>query len=148
LASYKSIQVAINYTARSLIGSKREDHIKVGTLLERAKLPSLNQIAVKAMALDSWKAFQSYDSPVLDMNAPRARSLISRLTFNSSSAERTSRARTDGQVDIQLSGENTFIRFASTLWNASRALRSACTRGKVKNIATKLATGAVPQRDY
>jgi hypothetical protein len=142
-ASYKSIQVAINDTARSLIGSKREDHIKVGTLLRRARLPSLNQIAVKAMALDSWKAFQSYDSPVTDMNAPRARSLISRLTFNSlTSAERTSRARTDGQVDIQLRGENTFVRFASTLWNASRALRSACTRGKVKNIATKLATSA------
>ncbi|QQP56153.1 Uncharacterized protein FKW44_000725, partial [Caligus rogercresseyi] len=60
-AAHRAIQVAINDAARSIVGCKRRDHIHVRDLLERAGLPSLNEVAAKAVALETWKCFYSND---------------------------------------------------------------------------------------
>ncbi|QQP54199.1 Hypothetical protein FKW44_006953 [Caligus rogercresseyi] len=58
-AAHRAIQVALNDAARSIFGCKRRDHIHVGDLLERAGLPSLNEVAAKAVTLVTWNAFTS-----------------------------------------------------------------------------------------
>ncbi|QQP36115.1 Hypothetical protein FKW44_021110, partial [Caligus rogercresseyi] len=45
----------------SIVGCKRRDHIHIGDLLERASLPSLNEVAAKAVAMETWKCFYSND---------------------------------------------------------------------------------------
>ncbi|QQP37667.1 Rna-directed dna polymerase from mobile element jockey-like protein, partial [Caligus rogercresseyi] len=60
-SAHRAIQVAINDAARSIVGCKRRDHIHVHDLLERAGLPSLNEVAAKAVALETWKCFYSND---------------------------------------------------------------------------------------
>ncbi|QQP31668.1 Hypothetical protein FKW44_006074, partial [Caligus rogercresseyi] len=55
------MQVAINDAARSIVGCKRRDHFHIRDLLERAGLPSLNEVAAKAVALKTWKCFYSND---------------------------------------------------------------------------------------
>eukprot|EP00095_Tigriopus_kingsejongensis_P012356 maker-scaffold198_size266703-snap-gene-1.28 protein:Tk12356 transcript:maker-scaffold198_size266703-snap-gene-1.28-mRNA-1 annotation:"myosin heavy muscle isoform x29" len=59
--SLKATQVAINDVARTVIGQSRGDRVRIPDLLHRAGLPSLNQIAVKSVAIEAWKAFQSTD---------------------------------------------------------------------------------------
>ncbi|QQP40615.1 Hypothetical protein FKW44_014725, partial [Caligus rogercresseyi] len=53
--------IAINDAARSIVGCRRRDHIHIGDLLERAGLPSLNEVAAKAVAMENWKCFYSND---------------------------------------------------------------------------------------
>jgi hypothetical protein len=60
-AAYKSVQVAINDVARSITGTKRIDHVKIPSLRYRAGLPSVNELAVRAVAMESWKANHSLD---------------------------------------------------------------------------------------
>eukprot|EP00095_Tigriopus_kingsejongensis_P012396 maker-scaffold682_size112745-snap-gene-0.12 protein:Tk12396 transcript:maker-scaffold682_size112745-snap-gene-0.12-mRNA-1 annotation:"lymnokinin receptor" len=59
--SLKATQVAINDVARTVIGQSRGDRVRIPDLLHRAGLPSLNQIAIKSVAIEAWKAFQSTD---------------------------------------------------------------------------------------
>jgi hypothetical protein len=47
----KSLQVAINNVARSVVGCRREDLITVKDLLDSAKYLSLNQLVVKSTAM-------------------------------------------------------------------------------------------------
>ncbi|QQP50974.1 Hypothetical protein FKW44_012163, partial [Caligus rogercresseyi] len=53
------VQVAINDAARSFLGYKRRDHIHIRDLQERADLLSLNEVAAKAVAMETWKCFNS-----------------------------------------------------------------------------------------
>jgi hypothetical protein len=55
------VQVAVNDVARSVVGCRREDHVAIRDLLEAAKYLSLNQQAVKAMAMSAWLAYHSND---------------------------------------------------------------------------------------
>ena len=48
----------INDLARILMGVTRADHYRVEDLLDRAGLPSINEIVVRQSALASWKANQ------------------------------------------------------------------------------------------
>jgi hypothetical protein len=59
--SLASVQVAINDVAGTVTGGRRKDHVTVKTLLERAKLPSVNWMVVKATAVQAWSAFVSKD---------------------------------------------------------------------------------------
>jgi hypothetical protein len=66
---YGAVQVAINDTARSVIGKKRTDHIRIPDLLHCAGLPSLNSLAIHALAMETWKAYHSSDGPHGSRNA-------------------------------------------------------------------------------
>eukprot|EP00095_Tigriopus_kingsejongensis_P004280 maker-scaffold555_size137745-snap-gene-0.25 protein:Tk04280 transcript:maker-scaffold555_size137745-snap-gene-0.25-mRNA-1 annotation:"e3 ubiquitin-protein ligase mdm2 isoform x1" len=59
--AYQSVQVAINDVARTITGKTRKDHIRTQDLLRQAGLPSINELAVRSIALEAWKAFGSTD---------------------------------------------------------------------------------------
>ena len=49
------IQTAINDCARSIISGKRNDRMPIPTLLERAGNPSMKQLIVEQLAIETWK---------------------------------------------------------------------------------------------
>ena len=51
-------QTVINDLARIVLGVTRADHYKVEDLLDRANMPSINEIVVRQSAMASWKASQ------------------------------------------------------------------------------------------
>ncbi|QQP38045.1 Hypothetical protein FKW44_018518, partial [Caligus rogercresseyi] len=117
-AAHKAIQVTINDAARSIVGCKRRDHIHVHDLLERAGLPSLNEVAAKAVALKTLKCFYFNDggggarNPVGDFVFPIPRRPIWATT----------------PVAYPLGRETaTFACHAISVWNMYKALRSAKT---------------------
>ncbi|QQP55414.1 Uncharacterized protein FKW44_008578, partial [Caligus rogercresseyi] len=113
-----AVQVAINDAARSIVGCKRRDHIHIGDLLERAGLPSLNEVAAKAVAMETWKCFYSSDggggarNPIGDFVFPIPRRPIRSTTSTA-----------------------TFACHAISVWNLSKALRSATTLHTARNAA-------------
>ncbi|QQP39947.1 Hypothetical protein FKW44_013826, partial [Caligus rogercresseyi] len=52
-AAHRAVQVAINDVASSIAGCKRRDHIRIKDLLRSAKIPSLNEITVMAVAVET-----------------------------------------------------------------------------------------------
>ena len=141
-AACKPVQVAINDVARTILGKKREDHIKLPLLLHRAGLPSYNNMIIRAMAMEAWKAFHSDDGGC------GGRNLVGKLVFpkprgtSADDSTRMTRAEMAGEVKITLRGENTFIVHAATIWNKNLELRSALTKGAAKTIASKIANTA------
>ncbi|QQP56647.1 Hypothetical protein FKW44_001377, partial [Caligus rogercresseyi] len=117
-AAHRAVQVAINDAARSIVGCTRRDHIHIGDLLERAGLPSLNEVAAKAVAMETWKCFYSNDggggarNPVGDFVFPIPRRPM----------------RSTTPVAYPLWRETaTFACHAISVWNLSKALRSSTT---------------------
>jgi hypothetical protein len=68
-AGHGTVQVAINDAARSVTGKKRSDHIRIPDLLHNAGLPSVNSLAISALAMETWKAYHSSDGPNGSRNA-------------------------------------------------------------------------------
>jgi hypothetical protein len=118
-ATHKSIQVAINDVARTITGVKRMDRIKIPDLLFRAGLPSLNSLAVTAVATEAWKAANLPGCPLHSRIFPAA--LI---------PSRPSRSNAAGIVD-HLRGCNTLVTHAAALWrhDALQEVREASTKG-------------------
>lgn len=143
-AAYKAIQVAINDVARSVTGLKRTDHVRIPDLLHRAHLPSVNELVISAVAMESWKAFHSSDggngerNPVGQSIFPAA-PLVDKTKSNS---VRSTRSKAAGIVPVPLRGANSFVVHAASLWNESPALRAAPTKRAAKAVARSLAKSA------
>ena len=137
----KDIQTALNDVARTLTGHRRSEHVSVSTLLHSANLPSLNGVAVQALALETWKAFHSQDGPNTTRN-PLGKAIFGDL-HNPAPAQRSTRASTQGQVNLPLlMAAPTMAYSAVKIWNQNEALRSARTISAAKSIARKLAKAA------
>jgi hypothetical protein len=139
----KSVQVSLNDVARSITGYKRTDHVKVADLLSKAGLPTLNQVAAKSMAAETWKAFHSRDGFNNERNALGRIMFGSNAYVNNSGAStsmnvRQTRSMTDGEVTIPLRGENTFTVHAASIWNENVMLREAGSKSEAFAIAKKL----------
>lgn len=128
-ASAKSIQVAINDVARTLIGTRRSDHMSIHVLLGKAGLPSLNEMVTTAVAMEAWKAFYSDDG------GEGQRNLVGQQTFETAITGSRSRAATAGEVRIPLRGHDTFVSSAAHLWNKCPALRLAKSVGEAKRVS-------------
>eukprot|EP00095_Tigriopus_kingsejongensis_P011402 maker-scaffold68_size422247-snap-gene-3.22 protein:Tk11402 transcript:maker-scaffold68_size422247-snap-gene-3.22-mRNA-1 annotation:"PREDICTED: uncharacterized protein LOC100161421" len=59
--AHKATQVAINDVAGTITGKSRKEHLRIPDLLHLAKIPSVNELAIKAIVLETWKAFHSSD---------------------------------------------------------------------------------------
>jgi hypothetical protein len=140
-AAYKSVQVAINDVARSITGTKRTDHVKIPSLLYRAGLPSVNELAVRAVAMESWKANHSSDGKNGERN-PIGKFIFPANPTSSIDSSRTTRSRTAGIIHNPLRQANTFAIHAANVWNASLALREAPTRHAASAVAKLLAKSA------
>jgi hypothetical protein len=141
-AAYKSVQVAINDVARSITGRKRTDHVKIPSLLYWAGLPSVNELAVRAVAMESWKANHSSDGKNGGRN-PIGKFIFpaTPITYNIDTS-RTTRSRTAGIIHIPLREANTFAIHAANVWNSSLELREAPTRHAASAVAKLLAKSA------
>jgi hypothetical protein len=139
-AGYGAVQVAINDTARSVTGKKRTDHIRIPDLLHCAGLPSLNSLAIHALAMETWKAYHSSDGPYGSRNA------LGNVLFppNGGGANsRPSRSVTAGIVPRPLPQmANTFVDHAIELWNKYPALRQADTRRAAQKVAKSMSKSA------
>ena len=114
-------QVILNDLSRLLLGVTRADHHRTEDLLDKAKVPSVNQIIVRQSALSAWRAVNGGAlEGVLQSDENRARGAGSNLK------------RPASQGCIATSN------MAAT-WNESQPLREAKTLGEARAAARKLA---------
>jgi hypothetical protein len=57
----KDIQKALNTVARSITGAKLQNHVPIRALIDRAGIPSFNELSIRAVAMETWSAFWSND---------------------------------------------------------------------------------------
>jgi hypothetical protein len=133
---YKSLQVAFNDVARTLAGNNRTDHVRVQDLLTLARIPSVNEMVVTAVAMDAWQAFVSSDG------GDSRRNPVGAMIFDGDRAARPTRSAAAGQVKIPLRGSNVFVTHAATVCNTCLELRSAKTKKAAKKAALMLARNA------
>ena len=132
----KAVQVTLNNVTRSITGTKRESHVRISELLAKAGIPSLNSMAVRAVAMEAWKAFHSSDGP------NGTRNPVGNVLFGNK-GERSTRAAANGAIPLPLpSRADTFIWHASTIWNHSQALREAPSKSVATTVAKSLAKRA------
>jgi hypothetical protein len=113
------------------------DHIRVGELLQRAQLPSYNQMAVKAIAMETWNAAISNNGP------NGSRNIVGKLIFNCQTVDaRPTRSKTAGEMKTSTRGLNTFVSHGSAVWNACVDLRKAATKSESLPAATAFARNA------
>jgi hypothetical protein len=136
LADLRAVQVCINNTARSITGLCRKDHIHVHDLLDRAGLPSLKALSVKATATAAWRAYHSDDG------GGGQRNPLGLLLFgpqlgkcHTIDKDRMTRSKSDGLVDNPLRGEDTLVSHAASIWNSSRPLRETKTASAASKAA-------------
>jgi hypothetical protein len=144
----KSTQVAFNDIARTVTGTKRGDHVRVPDLLDAARIPSINRLAVEATAVEAWKALSSNDGGNGNRN-PVGMYMLGGLAAsgnvgnnNINAPNRTSRSNTAGEIRVQLRGHSTFVNHAARMWNACPALRVSTTLLEAKRAAKALALSA------
>lgn len=122
----RSTQVAINDTARSILGVRRRDHIKISTLLHKAGLPSINELAIRATAMECWKSRKTGD-------------LVDQLAFPTAQIPtRETRSNMAG-IPNPLKGADTFVSHAERIWSITAPLRVAKSTHSAKAAAQKLA---------
>ena len=139
----KTIQIALNDVARTLTGHKRSDHIPVSTLLHSAQLPSLNEVAVKALAIEAWKAFHSDDGPGASRNPLGTAIFDCGDESKSAFPNKNTRARSQGHIPLPLKfAAPTMVYSAAKIWNQCSSLRSARTLSAARAVAKQLAKAA------
>jgi hypothetical protein len=134
-AQYRAAQISVNSIARMLTGTRRREHRKLANLLQAARLPTINELAVVATATETWRAYHSKDWGQGRQN------LLGQLMFGDSddvtTDARLTRSATAGRVHIPLRGQNTFVAHEAAMWNHSPELRAAATIRENK-LAAKL----------
>ena len=116
-------QVQLNDLCRLLTGHTRKDRIRVSTLTDKAKVPTLNEIIVKRSALEAWKA---RNGGVLET------ALIPINSLTRASSNGLVKSRTESIPDTNM----------KKCWNSSQSLRDAKSLSEAKRVAKLLASEA------
>jgi hypothetical protein len=129
---WSTTQIAINDSARTIVGAKRSDCLSVHGLLARAKVDSVNAHVVPAVAIETWTAFHSSDKDGEERN-PLGVAMFDKRGCSQVDTDggRSSRAKTAGEVPVNLGGSDCLVQNGADLWNSSMDLRRAKTSGKV-----------------
>ncbi len=128
-----AIQVAINDVARSATGNTRKDKLPVATLLQKSSLPSLNQLTVRSLAVETWKAIKVRDGPD---GLPNPLGL---LVGDPGNGVRFTRTVAAGHLAPPLKmAMPTFIWYSYMLWNSYPCLREATTLSSAKMAANTI----------
>lgn len=135
MGALRSVQIAVNNAARSVIGSKKSDHVRVEELNEKAGFPSINALVTKAVALEAWTAYTSCDGH------GGGRNPLGVAMFDSAGYNKYTRAAAAGRVQNPLRGQNTLVSHAIEVWNVCPPLRAAATRAEARRAALQLARG-------
>jgi hypothetical protein len=93
---------------------------------------------VRAVATETWTAFHSSDWDGGERN-PLGVALFGKRGSSQLDTDggRSSRAKTAGEVQVNLCGSDCLVQHGAHLWNSSSDLRRAETRGKAKSVARK-----------
>jgi hypothetical protein len=135
----RATQVALNDVARSLTGCKRKQHMKIGDLLMKANFPSYNELATRALAMETWCAYTSKDGPGGSRNPLGSLMFDLARVSPSSSTLRSTRSQTAGVIPNPLPlSAGTLAYHGVTLWNTCPELRAAATRREAKRAAYNL----------
>ena len=117
----KATQVILNDLARLLLGVKRADRYRTSDLLDRAGVPTLNEIVVRQSCVAAWKAEQGGPlNDALEVFDDRTRG-------SSDNMRRAASARCKPACNM------------ASAWNASESLRLAKTLQQAQTAAKKLA---------
>jgi hypothetical protein len=130
--SARVIQTALNDVARSIVGAKRSDRVRVEDLLESAGVPSHNRLAAAAIATEAWKSFHSRDGE------NGCRNPVGEILYSSHSSRPL---RTAGEIRVPLRGYKSFVGQAAEIWNRCPELRSARLLMEAKKVAKTFACG-------
>jgi hypothetical protein len=130
---YHQIQVAYNRVARSITGCRLWDRISTKDLLERAGIPSLNEMIVSSVAMETWNARRSNDG------GNGAKNYVGAIIFDQNRALKSTRAAAASMVEVLLRGWDTFVSNGARIWSSSKALREALTKSSARLAAKNLA---------
>ena len=126
----KAIQTAINDTARTILGARRADRIKVEDLLARSGLPAYNHLAIRSIVMETWKALNVCDGPDGSHNP-----LGCMLRNEGTRSKHTRRVESGKLPPPTKKPQETFICHAVRMWNGSTDLRDASTLSGARRVA-------------
>ncbi len=133
-----TIQIAVNDCARYIVGSTRRECKPIDELLVEAKLPSINQLIVEQIAVETWKGM-NYTGSNCD-KIPIGNILCPSNTY---SGKNTRAAATNCIPPPTKFRCETFAWYAYLIWNDSPALRAA-TNVSTASRAAKEYAASVP----
>ena len=113
-------QVLLNDLSRVLLGVSRADRLKTEDLLDRAEVPTMNQIVVRQSALNAWRAV--HDGALKEVLVP----FDDRTRGAANNLRRPVSQRSISSCNMALT------------WNASSKLREAKSLGEARVEARKL----------
>ncbi len=131
----QELQTIVNTAARCILRKKLTDKVSVQTLLAQTGLPSINRLAVRSAALESWRAIQSN-------NNNRHDNPLGHLIGNPGSGTRATRANTRGLLPPPTTTKDTLAWSAYKIWNSCEDLRLATSLTAAKKAASCLARSA------
>ena len=111
----------MNDLARTLLNVRRADHFHTEDLMDRAKLPTLNEIVARQAALNAWKA----------VNGGTLAEFLQPFDSRTRGAE--------GNLRKPVSRRCLAISNMANCWNSYEPLRIAKTIGEARSAARKLA---------
>ncbi len=129
-------QVVINDAARCILGCRMSDRITIETLLTRAGLPSANRMAIRAAAIETWKAIKVRDGPDQSPNP------LGSLIGDPGAGPKSTRSTTEGLLRPPQCNKDTLVWTSYRLWNSCEELRLAKSLPAAKRAAKKLAAAA------
>ena len=107
-------------------------------VFKRITSASFNAVTVRAVVMETWKAFHSCDGPEGSRNT-----LGSLLFDNKGKGARPTRSQTAGVVPVPLLvPEDTFVVHAANMWNSSPELRAADNVHSATAVARAIAAAA------
>ncbi len=131
------LQVCVNNVARSTIGSKKSDKLKVEDLLQEAGFPSINRLVIYSIAMECWRALNLRDVSDGPLNP------LGNILSPPSTCSGRTRAATSGCIPPPTKHQvDSFCWWAYTCWNLSPSLRAATTVSAAKRAANELAASA------
>ncbi len=127
LPHVNKLQVSINDAARIILGSSRKDKIMIGDLLVKTGLPSLNQLVVKDIAIECWRAINMATS-------------LGCLVCSGQKSYRPTRMTASNKLGLPFRfPRDSMIWHAVRIWNLCEDLRNATNMNSAKRAATRLA---------
>ena len=125
----RELQVVINDIARATLGTRRSARIKTEDLLLKSGLPSLNRLAAKAIAMETWKALTS-----------GSENLLSRLLGEPGSSARQTRSALAMHLPPPLpEPARTLVWEGYRTWNNWQPLREAKSASMARRAASNFA---------
>lgn len=139
------IQVALNEAARAITGKRQIDHVTVPSLLQDAGLPSYNRLAVRAVAIETWKAWKDWSNAGNNTSGQNevlssTSNPLSNFLFGCECERKQTRAASEGHMLPPLPcASATMVWNAYKVWNKSERLRLAPNLASAKRAAKELA---------